>query len=68
MEEKWQTFETITEYSSDVPDVVNEAWNKFVVNGFVALPQSWAADRLCPPAHEVPGDMEKETYELEFEA
>ena len=62
MEERWQTFQTITEYSSDDPDVVNEAWNRFVVNGFVALPQSWTVNRQWPPAREMPGDTEKGIY------
>ena len=62
MDEKWQMFETVTEYSSDDPNVVDEAWKNFVINGFVALPRTWAADRQWPPARDMPGDTAKGIY------
>ena len=61
-EEKLQTFQTLTEYSSDDLSTANAAWAKFVVNGFVALPQSWVADSQWPAAREMPGDEEKGIY------
>lgn len=60
--EKWSTFQTVTEYSSDNPAIVSEAWARFVINGFVALPNSWAAERQWPAAREMPEDTDKGIY------
>lgn len=62
MEEKWEPFETYTEYSSNDEAAVSEAWNRYNINGVVALPQSWAVDRHWPTGREMPGDTDKGIY------
>jgi len=52
----------MTEYSSPEPDVVDAAWDRSIVNGFVALPLSWLNDRQWPAARPMPGDPLKGIY------
>ena len=53
---------TYTEYSSLDKVVADKAWNAFVINGFVALPKAWTADRHWPAGREMPGDTDKGIY------
>ena len=52
----------MTDYSSHDPNVVEAAWDRFVVNGFVALPLSWAKESQWPVARSMPGDASKGIY------
>ena len=51
-----------TFHSSDDSSIANKAWNKYVINGFVALPHSWATNKLWPKARDMPGDPDKGIY------
>ena len=62
MEETWQTLQTLTEYSSSDLATANAAWDRYKINGFVALPKAWTADRQWPSARDMPGDTDKGIY------
>ena len=62
MGDTWKTMHTYTNYSSPDPTTADEAWDKFVINGFVALPNAWAADRRWPPGRVMPGNTDKGIY------
>ena len=52
----------MTEYSSPDPAIVNAAWEKYVINGFVTLPLSWAEERHWPAARPMPGNPSEGIY------
>lgn len=52
----------MTEYSSPDPAIVDAAWGKYVINGFVTLPLSWAEDRHWPAARPMPGNPSEGIY------
>lgn len=62
MDDHWTTFSTYTDYSSDDPNIANKVWNEYVINGFVALPHSWATNKQWPKARDMPGDTDKGIY------
>jgi len=58
----YQTLHTETEYSSPDQVISDSAWDKYTINGFVSLPNSWAIDRGWPVGRVMPGDEEKGIY------
>jgi Mycotoxin biosynthesis protein UstYa len=62
MESTWQTLRTVTEYSSPDMATADKAWDRYQINGFVALPKAWTEDRQWPAARNMPGDAEKGIY------
>lgn len=60
--EHWTTFQTMTEYSSPNAAVVDAAWERYTINGFVTLPLSWAEERHWPAARPMLGDPSDRIY------
>ena len=52
----------MTEYSSPDPAVVDAAWERYSINGFVTLPLSWGEERQWPAARPMPGNPSEGIY------
>ncbi|KAA8570256.1 hypothetical protein EYC84_002568 [Monilinia fructicola] len=62
VDQTYQKLHTYTDFSSPDDAVSAAAWDRYVVNGFVALPHAWARDRGWPLGRDMPGDGEKGIY------
>lgn len=62
IDQTYQKLHTYTDFSSPDDSISAAAWDQYVINGFVALPHTWAQDRGWPLGREMPGDVEKGIY------
>ena len=63
---KPREFQFYSNFSSDDLALSDASWDRYKVNGFVALPRPWAEDHGLPSAARgMPGDPEKGVYVLD---